>query len=156
MTTNDDTLTPERSITLKNEGDKPIVFGKAALNQAGTVYTASGLPVESSQLMPGATLELKVRANVKAPGAVTASIDIAVNDPLVNNSLKINLSVAGSQAMVSVDPKSINFGTGSQMLPIPLVPAAAGLTLTAQAAAFSLATQLGLVTSNGTAFTVGY
>lgn len=51
---------------------------------------------------------------------------------------------------------SLPAGTGTQLLPLPLVPAAAGLTLSAQAAAFTLANPLGLVTSNGTSFTVGY
>jgi len=51
---------------------------------------------------------------------------------------------------------SLPTGNGSQTLPLPLVPAAAGLTLSAQGVAFTLANPLGLVTSNGTAFTVGF
>lgn len=46
-------------------------------------------------------------------------------------------------------------GAGSFVLPIPNNPALTGFTLTSQAAAFSTATALGLVFSNGTQFTLG-
>jgi hypothetical protein len=53
-------------------------------------------------------------------------------------------------------PLALPAGTGSQGLAIPPSPTLAGFTLTSQAAAFTLANPLGLVTSNGTTFTVGY
>lgn len=52
-------------------------------------------------------------------------------------------------------PVTLPAGTGSLPLPIPTTAALVGLTLTCQSAAFSLATSLGLVTSNGTSFTLG-
>ncbi len=52
-------------------------------------------------------------------------------------------------------PVVLPAGTGNQPLPIPASLSLIGTTLTAQAAAFSLATPLNLVTSNGTQISVG-
>jgi len=52
-------------------------------------------------------------------------------------------------------PVTLPAGTGSLGLPIPNNPALTGLSLTAQSMAFSLATPLNLITSNGTQFTIG-
>lgn len=53
-------------------------------------------------------------------------------------------------------PVALPAGTGSQALAVPPNPTLAGITFTCQGAAFTLANPLGLVTSNGTAFTVGF
>ena len=53
-------------------------------------------------------------------------------------------------------PVALPVGTGSQGLAIPGSAILVGTTITTQAAAFSLQTALGLVTSNGSTFTVGY
>ena len=69
------------------------------------------------------------------------------------------LGMAGCRAYTNANLGSVTFavagGSGTQPLPIPATPALAGTFLTAQAVAFSLATQLNLVTSNGTEVTIG-
>ncbi|HEX5053605.1 MAG TPA: hypothetical protein VFZ65_17635 [Planctomycetota bacterium] len=52
-------------------------------------------------------------------------------------------------------PVALPAGTGSQPLPIPSTMSLAGTVLTSQAVAFSLATPLNLVTSNGTRIDIG-
>jgi hypothetical protein len=52
-------------------------------------------------------------------------------------------------------PVSLPAGTGTMPLPIPADPGLIGLYLAAQSAAFSLATPLNLITSNGTQVTLG-
>jgi hypothetical protein len=74
----------------------------------------------------------------------------------------INLGIIGApqcQGWSNANLTSATFpvasGTGSVTLPIPNVAALTGLSLTSQAAAFSAATALGLVFSNGVQFTLG-
>lgn len=62
---------------------------------------------------------------------------------------------AYSSANLTSATFSVASGTGTVPLAIPTTPALTGLSLTAQAAAFSTATALGLVFSNGTQFTLG-
>jgi hypothetical protein len=54
-----------------------------------------------------------------------------------------------------VFPVVLPAGTGGVTLPIPSAISLIGVVLTAQAGAFSLATPLNLVVSNGTLVTIG-
>jgi hypothetical protein len=69
------------------------------------------------------------------------------------------LGMAGCRGYTNANLVSVTFpvagGTGTQPLPIPAVTALVGTDLVAQAVAFSLATQLNLVTSNGTQIEIG-
>lgn len=107
------TLSAEQAVVLKNSGDKPLVLGKAVINPAGTTFPAGGLPVEGTQIAPGDSLTIKLRANPQVGGMAAASLDIPVNDLLVMGTLRVPLKVVGVQANITVDPKQINFGTGN-------------------------------------------
>lgn len=72
-----------------------------------------------------------------------------------------SIGMPGCQAYTNANlgavsiPVTLPAGTGSVPFPIPNSPALAGIALVIQGAAFSSATQLGLVVSNGTVMTVG-
>jgi len=71
------------------------------------------------------------------------------------------LGMPGCRAYSNANLTSVAFpavqpaGTGAQALPIPNNPALIGASLTSQALAFTLATPLNLVSSNGTQFRIG-
>jgi hypothetical protein len=69
------------------------------------------------------------------------------------------LGMGGCRAYTNANLVSVTFpvagGTGTQSLPIPAVNALIGTNLVSQAVAFSLATQLNLVTSNGNQVQIG-
>lgn len=69
------------------------------------------------------------------------------------------LGMAGCQAYTNANlgsaTLSVSAGTATQVLPIPNNPSLTGLSFAAQALAFSLDTQLNLISSNGTFATIG-
>lgn len=86
---------------------------------------------------------------------------IFFGDTAINPGIDLGfIGMAGCNAFTNANIGSYSFpapgGSGFAALPLPFNTSFVGATLTAQTLALSLDTQLNLIASNGTSFTVGY
>jgi hypothetical protein len=95
-----------QNIVLMNSGTTAITVGSVVA--AGAGFSASGIAAQQ-QIAGGASATLTAQFAPTGPGAVTGTI--TVNSNATNNPLVISLSGTGTQAALSANPSSINFGS---------------------------------------------
>jgi hypothetical protein len=106
------TTSMSQKITITNDGDQPLVFGKNSVTPAmpGGVFKVTGLPADGKTLNKGdAPIVLDVSASPLMAMQQTGEITIFVNDQVKMGVLRIPLSVTGTQADIAVAPMMMTF-----------------------------------------------
>lgn len=105
------TTSAAKTVTLKNEGDEDIVFGKTSVNPAAAPFKVTAGPAEGFALKPGMTTPLTVTAVPTMAMQSDANLEIVVNDQVIMGLLRVPLSVNGIQGSITVLPKMMMFPT---------------------------------------------
>ncbi|MFO0572970.1 MAG: choice-of-anchor D domain-containing protein [Polyangia bacterium] len=99
-----------KKVTISNDGDQPLVFGKSTPPPAMGAFKVTGLPADGTTLKKGdAPIVLDVTASPAMAMVQTAEISIVVNDLVKMGVLRIPLSVTGVQADIQVSPMMMTF-----------------------------------------------
>lgn len=103
------TTSPTKTIAITNEGDQTLVLGKNSVT-AMSPFKVTGLPPEGTKLNKGdPAIMVNVSANPTMAMQFNGEIDIVVNDQVKMGTLRIPLSVVGTQAEISVAPMMMTF-----------------------------------------------
>lgn len=104
------TMSPAKTITLTNTGDKDLTFGKSVVDPP-MPFAVSGLPKEGDTLAAMSKIMVSVTANPTMSIVSNSTLNILVSDKtLPMGMLKIPLTVTGIQGNVTVLPKMMSFG----------------------------------------------
>lgn len=104
------TVSMSKKVTISNDGDQPLVFGKSTPPPVMGAFKVSGLPLEGKTLNKGdAPIVLDITASPAMAMVQTAEVSIVVNDLIKMGVLRIPLSVTGVQAEISVAPMMMTF-----------------------------------------------
>jgi hypothetical protein len=95
-----------QTITLTNSGNASITINSVTAGGAG--FSASGITA-GQMIAAGGTATFSAGFAPTAPGAVSGSITIG--STATNSTLVVSLSGTGTQAALSANPSSINFGS---------------------------------------------
>src|SRR6185295_1666174 len=97
-------------ISLSNDGDQPLIFGKNSLTPPMGAFKVMGLPAEMTKLNKGdPPIILTLTASPLQAMQQNGELSILVNDLVKGGNLKIPLAVLGTQAEISVMPMMLSF-----------------------------------------------
>lgn len=104
------TVSAVKTIEIKNDGDQPLVFGKATITPAMGLFAVKGLPADGTKLNKAdPPIKLEVTVNPMMSMQQSGEISIPVNDLVKMGTLRIPLSVTGTQADISAQPMGLSF-----------------------------------------------
>lgn len=104
------TMSMSKKVSISNDGDQPLVFGKSTPPPVMGAFKVTGLPAEGKTLNKGdAPIVLDITASPAMAMLQSGEISIIVNDLVKMGVIRIPLSVTGVQAEIQAAPMMMNF-----------------------------------------------